>query len=237
MKKLGKLLRRSWLEGAIDAYLEGKSDTGQEPSLIHASWLLGDVDVVFRRLLGLDEGRPPGARLRRMFDDGLDVQRRYIRYFREMGILDEPEGWNEEKGIRVVDLEYGIVGHIDCRIRDPEGLVVPVELKAYAGELFKKYRNRPRLEHYHQLQMYIYLDNAPYGYLLPENKNNQEINPVKVLRDEIMISTALAKAVAVWNKVIEELSYERPEFRTVPDGLRSRLDSLRRAARSRHGTP
>lgn len=205
MKKLGRLLRRSWLEGALDEYLEGVRDKGQEPHLIHATWLLEDVETIYRRLVGLEKGQPPGARLRRMFDDGMDTQRRYIGYFRKMGILDEPEGWDEDRGIRVVNPEYGIVGNIDCRIWVPEGIRVPVEIKAYADELFRKYRHRPRIAHYHQLQIYIFLDGVPYGYLLPEDKNNQDINPLKVFLDEAMISVALAKAAEVWDRVIKEV--------------------------------
>lgn len=206
MKKLHKLLRREWLEGALDEYLSKVRDelTG-EPTLIHASWLLDDVDKIFNRLLGKEVGNPPSSRLRRMWDDGLDVQRRYIRYFRAMGILDEPEGWDEDRGIEVIDWEFGIIGHIDCRIWVPEGIRVPVELKAYADELFKRYRYRPRFDHLHQLQMYIHLDGAPYGYLLPENKNTQDINPKKAPRDDIMINAALAKTVAVWERVFKEL--------------------------------
>jgi len=207
-RKLATLLRRNWLEGAIDSYLLSREDSfGKgEPMLIHASWLLDDAETIFKRLIGLGkEERRPSARLLRMFDDGMDTQRRYIKYFREMKILDEPEGWDEERGIEVVDEEYGIIGHIDCRIWTPEGICVPVELKAYNSTLFRRYRYRSRVEHYHQLQMYIYLDKAPYGYLLPENKDNQEINPVKVPRDELVINAALAKASEVWSRVRVEL--------------------------------
>ena len=203
---LTKLLRRSWLEGAVDAYLESIVDSGQETGLIHASWLLSSEEEIYQRLV--DPG-PPGkihAKLRRMFDDGIDLQRRYISYFRGAGILYEPEGWDEERGVRVVDEKYGIVGHIDALIRTPEEILVPVELKAYNSQLFKRFRYHPRIEHYHQLQMYLYLWDAPYGYLLPENKDDQSMNPLKVFRDEEMINTALSKATTVWNKVKEDLN-------------------------------
>jgi hypothetical protein len=164
-----------------------------------------DVSTILKRLKGEDHGRPPGPTLLRKFDDGMDVQRRYIRYFREMGILVEPEGWDEDRGIRAVDHTYGIVGHIDCAIRTPEGLIVPVELKAYADELFKRYKYSPRSEHYHQLQVYLHLMGAPYGFLLPEDKNTQDINPVKCPRNEDMINAFLRKASQVWEAVAREV--------------------------------
>lgn len=205
MKSLGKTASRTWLEIAIDAYLENIQDGGQESNWIHASWLSGSEEEIYTRLVGLDKHNKISSNLRRKFDDGLDVQRRYIRYFREMGILDEPEGWNEERGITVLDTKFGIQGNIDCRIKVPEGIKVPVELKAYNTELFKKFKYYPRFDHAHQLQVYLYLDGAPYGYLLPENKNDQGINPRKIMRDEIVIANFLRKAANVWNRVHREL--------------------------------
>lgn len=227
IRGVGKLLRRSWLEGAIDTYLLERVDFTDRDKLllIHASELLDEPEKIFWRLIGqVEEGKAPSARLKRMFDDGLDVQRRYIRYFRSMGILDEPEGWNEDEGIEIIDWKYGIIGHIDCRIWTPEGIRVPVELKAYGDDLFRRYRYRPRVDHVHQLQMYICLDDAPYGYLLPENKNNQEINPIKVKRDDVIINAALTKAVEVWSRVKSELggSYVEPRSKLLNLLTRSR---------------
>lgn len=204
--QLRKLLRRNWLEERLDSYLLNRKDTGRgDPFLLHASWLSGTPEEIYRNLMGLSVHRPPSARLLRMFDDGLDVQRRYIRYFREMGILYEPEGWDEDRGVVVRDELHGLVGGIDALIRTPDEIIVPVELKAYAGQLFKKFRNTPRVDHVHQLQMYIHLWGSPYGYLLPECKDNQDINPLKIEKDEALIQTALAKTDEVWARVRKEL--------------------------------
>ena len=207
--KLGRLLSRTWLEGAIDGYLANyrEPEFGKdEPQLIHVSWLLGTEDEIYRRLMKLDPpGNPPSANLRRKFDDGNDVQTRYLRYFREMGILYEEPGWDEVRGLRRIDEKHGIIGHIDACIRVPEGIVVPVELKAYTSPLYKRYLHRPRIEHYHQLMIYIHLFGAPYGWLLPECKDDQSINPIKVVRDDEMINAALAKADAVWARVKENM--------------------------------
>jgi hypothetical protein len=192
----------------IDAYLEKRYDGGQEQAgLIHASWLGMSAEDIYNRLMGLQKpGKPIGARTRRLFDDGLDSQRRYIKYFREMGILYEPPGgFDEDRGIRVVSEEYGIIGNVDAVIHVPEGLSVPVELKAYNSMLYKKYLYHPRIEHIHQLQVYIFLMNVPFGYLLPECKDNQEINPIKVIRDEAMINSFLSKATQVWERIRKEL--------------------------------
>ena len=190
---------------SLDAYLEGIIDSGQEPGLIHASWLLGSEEEIYNRLVNPGPPMKIPAKLRRMFDDGIDLQKRYINYFRKMGILYEPlEGWDEERGIRFVDELHGIVGNVDCLIKTPDNLVVPVELKAYNSQLFKRFRYHPRIEHAHQLQMYIHLAKVPYGYLLPESKDDQNINPKKIERDQAMIDAALAKAIAIWRRIREE---------------------------------
>ena len=215
MARLGKLLKQEWLLTALDSYLVTIDDSLRgEPKLLHASWMAGKEEDIYQSYLGSiglsqKESKPIPPRTRRLFDDGFDMQRRYIRYFREMGILFEPEGWDEDRGVRYIDADYGIIGHVDCLVwvPTPEGqILVPVELKARNDQRFKKARHWPEFNDYHQLQMYIYMSQAPWGYIAPENKNDQDFQPKRIPKNDKVINTALTKAANVWNRIAEELT-------------------------------
>ena len=136
-----------------------------EKGLAKSVIVLGTEDEIYNRLMEKGESKPPGAKLRRMFDDGIDVQMRYIRYFREMGILYEPEGWDEKRGVEVIDAQHGIIGGIDVLINTPDEIVVPVEMKAYNSRLFQAYKRKARIEHVHQLQFNILMFKDGYTAL------------------------------------------------------------------------
>ena len=209
---LKKLLVKDWLEIAIDAHLkipEPPQPLGHEPMYIRASWLRDDVESIYLRLLGFEPpGSPIPPQLRRRFHDGNDLQTRYIRYFRDMGILDEPNDgdWDEDIGIYVGDDDFGIKGHIDLRINLPTtGETVFVELKAVTSGRYRWTQREPLDSHYHQVQMYLHLDNREWAYLLQECKDDQQISIKRIVRDEDMISEALHKAAEVWEMVIAQV--------------------------------
>jgi len=207
--QLKKLLSRDWLTIAVDNYLADVKDSGQPgPRLIHASWLSGEPVEIYKRLLGLDEHKPPSPGLRRKFDDGLDMQRRWLNYFRRMGILVDPRNpEDDDVGVEFVDQEYGIVGHMDCTIRTPQSEIVPVELKAMNSELYKVHKFAPKRGHTHQLQMYIHAMRLIYeveptwGYLLMESKDTQDFTPRRLNRKQEIIDAALEKCCIVWDWV------------------------------------
>ena len=175
--KLSKLLAQDWLELMIDRHLQEPEvgfDESNEPNYLRVSWTSDDPVTAYQKLLGVHQDKGPGvsSSLRRKFHDGMDTQPRYLKYFREMGILDEPEGWDEDQGVLAVNDEFGIKGHIDARVRTPEGELLPVELKAVNSNRFRRYVHEPELGHVRQLQMYMFLDNAPSGFLLAECKDD-----------------------------------------------------------------
>jgi hypothetical protein len=221
---LKRLLVKDWLEVTLDTYLkipEPPQPLQHEPEYIRASWLSDDVPNIYLRLLGMDPpGNPVGAQLRRRFHDGNDLQTRYIRYFREMGILDEPEdGWDEDIGIYVADDKYGIKGHIDARIKLPaveSQEVTFVEMKAVTSGRYRWTQKEPLASHYHQVQMYLHLDQREWAYLFQECKDDQQVAVTRVYRDEEAISTALDKAARVWTMVVDEVN----PYEVLKDGSR-----------------
>lgn len=207
--QLAKLLVQDWLELSIDKHLqlpEVGFDESTEPNYLRVSWTTDDPIIAYRKLLNVHEDSGPGisSNLRRKFHDGMDTQARYIKYFREMGVLDEPEGWDEDQGALAVNHDFGIKGHIDARVRTPEGQLLPVELKAVNSNRFRRYVREPELGHVKQLQMYMFLDNAPSGFLLAECKDDQTISLRRLKFDPEAIVPCLAVAAQVWQWVKEE---------------------------------
>jgi CRISPR/Cas system-associated exonuclease Cas4 (RecB family) len=92
----------------------------------------------------------------------------------------------------------------------------PVECKSIneAGFAYRKAYHKPKDEHFRQLQFYLYGKGYDSGFLLYYSKNNSEILPLLVKRDDEFLEKTFSKYKRIY-KVYEEGNLpERPYKKT-----------------------
>lgn len=143
----------------------------------------------------------------RIFDNGHKVHDRLYSYFREMGILVEEE-------IPVTYDSPPIEGTADGII-DFNGNKL-IELKSISNEGFhyRKLYNKPKDEHYRQAQIYMRCLDLPSGFVIYENKNNQEILPIYIEKDDAFIDKLFKKYANIYDAFLKKEIPERPYKRT-----------------------
>lgn len=139
----------------------------------------------------------------RIFDNGHKVHDRLYSYFRDMGILVEEE----------IPVRYDnppIEGTADGII-DIDGHKL-IELKSISNEGFhyRKLYMKPKDEHYRQAQIYMRCLDLPSGFVIYENKNNQEILPIYIDRDDAFIDKLFKKYGTIYNAYVKQEIPDRP---------------------------
>lgn len=139
----------------------------------------------------------------RIFDNGHAVHNRLYSYLREMGILVDEE-------IPVTYNDPPIEGTADGII-DWYGHKL-IELKSISSEGFhyRQLYNKPKDEHYRQAQIYMRCLNLDGGYVIYENKNNQEILPIYIERDDEFIDKLFKKYNKIYKNFIDNKIPDRP---------------------------
>jgi CRISPR/Cas system-associated exonuclease Cas4 (RecB family) len=132
----------------------------------------------------------------RIFDNGHAVHERLYSYLREMGILVAEE-------IPVKHTDPPIEGTADGII-DWYGHKL-IELKSISAEGFqyRQFHNKPKDDHYRQAQIYMRCLDLPSGYVIYENKNNQEILPIFIERDDVFIDKLFTKYNKIYTNFLE----------------------------------
>ena len=143
----------------------------------------------------------------RIFDNGHAVHDRLYSYFREMGILVAEE----------LPLSYDdppIQGTADGII-DLHGNRL-IELKSISAEGFEYRRlsRKPSADHYRQAQIYMKCLDLDSGFVIYENKNNQQILPIYIERDDKFIDKLFDKYRKIYKNVKEGSIPDRPYKRT-----------------------
>jgi CRISPR/Cas system-associated exonuclease Cas4 (RecB family) len=143
----------------------------------------------------------------RIFDNGHAVHNRLYGYFKEMGVLVEEE-------IPVTYDNPPIEGTADGII-DWYGYKL-IELKSISSEGFhyRQLHNKPKDEHYRQAQIYMHCLNLDSGFVIYENKNNQDILPIYIEKDEKFIKKLFQKYENIYNNYLNNQIPERPYKRT-----------------------
>ena len=142
----------------------------------------------------------------RIFDNGHAVHERLYSYLREMGILVAEE-------IPVTYDTPPIEGTADGII-DFDGHKL-IELKSISNEGFhyRKLYMKPKDEHYRQTQIYMRCLDLPSAFVIYENKNNQEVLPIFVERDDAFVDKLFKKYNGIYdayvNKQIPVQPYKR----------------------------
>ena len=133
----------------------------------------------------------------RIFDNGHAVHERLYSYLREMGILVAEE-------IPVTHDDPPIEGTADGII-DLDGHKL-IELKSISNEGFhyRKLHNKAKDDHFRQAQIYMRCLDLPSGLVIYENKNNQEILPIFIERDDAFIDKLFKKYKGIYEAFLNQ---------------------------------
>lgn len=143
----------------------------------------------------------------RIFDNGHGVHDRLYSYLREIGILVAEE--------IPVTYEYPPIEGTADGIIDVDGHKL-IELKSISNEGFhyRKLYKKPKDEHFRQAQIYMRCLDLPSGFVIYENKNNQEILPIYIERDDVFIDKLFKKYAKIYDAYTNQEIPDRPYKRS-----------------------
>lgn len=139
----------------------------------------------------------------RIFDNGHAVHERIYGYFRNMGILVAEE-------IPVTYTDPPIEGTADGII-DFYGKKL-IELKSISNEGFEYRRiyNKPKDDHFRQAQIYMRCLDLDQAFVIYENKNNQQILPILIDKDDDFIDKLFNKYRKFYKNFVEGTIPDHP---------------------------
>jgi CRISPR/Cas system-associated exonuclease Cas4 (RecB family) len=143
------------------------------------------------------------AQTHRIFDNGNSVHGRLYSYFRDMGILLQEEIAVHYDNPPIEGTADGIINWYGEKL---------IELKSISSEGFhyRQIYKKPKDEHYRQAQIYMECLNLDSGFVIYENKNNQEILPIYVDKDQEFISKLFTKYKNIYGNYINQSIPEQP---------------------------
>jgi CRISPR/Cas system-associated exonuclease Cas4 (RecB family) len=91
-----------------------------------------------------------------------------------------------------------------------------IELKSISSEGFhyRQIYKKPKDEHYRQAQIYMQCLNLDSGFVIYENKNNQEILPIYIEKDQSFIDKLFKKYREFYGNFVRQSIPDRPYKRT-----------------------
>jgi CRISPR/Cas system-associated exonuclease Cas4 (RecB family) len=155
----------------------------------------------------------------RIFDNGHRVHDRLYEYFRGLGILVEEE-------FPVSNDDPPIQGTADGII-DLDGHKL-IELKSISAEGFqyRQLSHKPSDDHVRQANLYMHCLNLDSGFVIYENKNNQQILPIYIERDDVFLDKLFKKYRKIYKAVQDGVKPDRPYKRTSKHCARCDLADL-----------
>ena len=143
----------------------------------------------------------------RIFDNGHAVHDRLYSYLDAMGILVSSE-------IPISNDDPPIQGTADGII-DLNGHKL-IELKSISTEGFqyRQLAHKPSDDHVRQAQLYMHCLKLDSGFVIYENKNNQQILPIYLERDDDFLAKLFKKYRKIYDSVKEGKIPDRPYKRT-----------------------
>lgn len=167
-----------WLVKQIDKGISESQDFRESSSgFFHPSSLGKTCDrLLYCNYHDLIPQEPVEPQIRRMFDHGNVTETRYEKYFSNMKILRGRE-------VRARLDSPPISGRADFKLELPEIGIVLIELKTIKDENFKKL-TVPQQDHAVQLQCYLNILEIPQGFVIYENKNDQNIKAFLVKQSD-----------------------------------------------------
>ena len=139
----------------------------------------------------------------RIFDNGHAVHDRLYKYFREMGILVNEEIPVNYSSPPIEGTADGIINWYGEKL---------IELKSISSEGFhyRQIYKKPKDEHYRQAQIYMECLNLDSGFVIYENKNNQELLPIYIEKDQVFIDKLFKKYREIYGSFVQQIIPERP---------------------------
>jgi CRISPR/Cas system-associated exonuclease Cas4 (RecB family) len=91
-----------------------------------------------------------------------------------------------------------------------------IELKSISSEGFhyRQLHSKPKDEHYRQAQIYMHCLDLESGYVIYENKNNQDILPIYIDRDQKFIDKLFKKYETIYHNYVNGQIPDHPYKRT-----------------------
>ena len=191
IKKTGEELVEE-LNKSIDDYLAARNTPEQKKvGGFHPSYTNQCARYWYYLFEGTEMTPSFKSQTYRLFDNGQAVHERLYTYLRGMGILVAEE-------IPVSHESPPIEGTADGII-DLNGHKL-IELKSISNEGFhyRKLHNKPKDDHIRQAQIYMRCLDLPSGFVIYENKNNQEILPIYIERDDTFIDKLFKKYTGIY---------------------------------------
>ena len=143
----------------------------------------------------------------RIFDNGHAVHDRLYGYFKNIGILVAEEIPVTHDNPPIEGTADGIIDWYGHKL---------IELKSISSEGFhyRQLYNKPKDEHYRQAQIYMRCLDLDSGFVIYENKNNQEILPIFIDRDDAFIDKLFKKYNKIYNDYTSGNKPAQPYKRT-----------------------
>jgi CRISPR/Cas system-associated exonuclease Cas4 (RecB family) len=139
----------------------------------------------------------------RIFDNGHAVHDRIYSYFKDMGILVAEE-------IPVTHEDPPISGTADGIIDFYGNKLIELKSISMEGFEYRRIYKKPKDEHYRQAQIYMRCLDLDSGFVIYENKNNQEIMPLMIERDDDFIDELFKKYRKVYQNYKDGSKPKRP---------------------------
>lgn len=139
----------------------------------------------------------------RIFDNGHSVHDRLYSYFRDMGILINEEIPVQNDNPPIEGTADGIINWYGEKL---------IELKSISSEGFhyRQIYKKPKDEHYRQAQIYMQCLDLDGGFVIYENKNNQEILPIYIDKDQAFIDKLFAKYRDIHSNYVNQTIPQHP---------------------------
>lgn len=187
----------NWLPLEIEATIV---DPGRAPSqgVFYPSSLGNPCDrYLYYAYKGMLPALDVNPKLQRIFDHGNTFEDRMEKYLVKADLFKDRE----------VPAKYQdppISGRMDFLITSQTNRTAILELKTIKSSLFSKL-SAPKPEHMVQIQLYLHTTEYEIGYVLYENKDNQEWKCFKIIPDDKMWSDIVDRCHRIMNmKAIPE---------------------------------
>lgn len=159
------------------------------------------------RFRGYNQKVSFSGKTKRIFDLGNRVEDAVGDFFKKLGILTQEQ-------VEVNSDRPPIKGYMDFEI-DWDGLK-PVECKSIndRGFLYRKTYHKPTDDHYRQLQSYLGVKDYESGFLFYYNKNDSDILPLLIKRDDKFLEKLFKKYDKIYEVHLAGNLPERPYKKT-----------------------
>lgn len=196
------------LEVAIDEHLEKRNSPNfKKVNGFHPSYTNQCARYWYYLFEGTEVTTSFKPQTYRIFDNGHAVHERLYGYLREMNILVAEEIPVQYSNPPIEGTADGIIDWYGHKL---------IELKSISSEGFhyRQLYKKPKDEHYRQAQIYMRCLDLPSGYVIYENKNNQEILPIHIVRDDVFIDKLFNKYNKIYTNFLEKKIPKQPYKRS-----------------------